>query len=365
MKTLLTTALLVTLTLIGGCGEENKPKQVEVRPVRTAIVDPKPIEDDRQAVGEIKPRYESDLSFRVAGKVLNRAVDVGFNVKAGDVLATLDVQDFQNKLRAAEADVTSAQASLSEAQGSESRQGKLLKDGYTPQATYDTALRNMRSAQSALASAQANLALTKDQLNYTTLKAEFDGVVTAVGVESGQVVASGQMVVRVAKPEDKDAVFALSETAFRDKPGADKPEVTISVLSNPDLKADGVVREISPVADPVTRTYMVKVTLKDPPESLRFGMSVLGRLKVDTAPVVVLPLSAVFDKGGKAAIWVFTGNTEGTQGTVALKPVVIARYETDRAVISDGLQKGDIVVTAGVSQLREGQTVRLREAAAK
>lgn len=356
--------LVLTASLLGACDKAEAPKQAEVRPVRTLVVDPAPVDDDRQAVGEIKPRYESDLAFRVAGKVLTRVVDVGFNVKTGDALATLDVQDYQNRLRSAQADVVSAEATLSETKGTEARQSKLLKDGYTPQANYDTALRALRAAESTLASAKANLDLTKDQLNYTTLKAEFDGVVTAVGVEAGQVVNSGQMVVRVAKPTDKDAVFAISEAAFRDKPGNQKPEVSISVLSNPDLKADGVVREISPIADPVTRTYMVKVTLTDPPEQLRFGMSVAGRLKLDTAPVVVLPLSAVFDKSGKPAIWVYNGK-DASSGTVSLKPVVVSRFETDRAVISEGLVKGDVVVTAGVNQLREGQNVRLQESASK
>ena len=100
-------------------------------------------------------------------------------------------------------------------------------------------------------------------------------------------------------------MFSISEAAFRNKTSGQNPEVSVSVLSNPDLKAEGIVREISPVADPVTRTYLVRVTLKDPPPQLRFGMSVVGRLKLDTAPVVVLPLSAVFDKAGKPAIWVF------------------------------------------------------------
>ncbi len=359
MRGLLVAGLLVAAS-VSGCGDDKVEKKSEVRPIRTVVVDPAPVDDDRQAVGEIKARYESDLSFRVAGKVKSRTVDVGVTVKAGAVLATLDVQDYENRLRSAQADVASAEASLSEAQGTESRQAKLVKDGYTSQSNYDAALRGLRAAESRLASSKANLDLTRDQLNYTTLKADTDGVITAVGAEAGQVVNSGQMIVRLARPEEKDAVFSIAESAFRNAPEK-APEVSVSVLSNPGLKADGVVREVSPVADPVTRTYTVKVALKDPPASFRLGMSVVGRLKLETAPVVVLPLSAIFDKGGQPAVWIYDSGSS----SVTLKRVELSRYEADRAVIASGLGKGDVVVTAGVNQLVEGQAVRLIESAQK
>lgn len=357
VRTLLAMCFASVLTLTG-CGNDKDAKKPEVRPVRTVVVEPAPVDDDRQAVGEIKARYESDLSFRVAGKVQARLVDVGVVVKKGDVLATLDVQDYQNRLTSAEADVASAEASLSEARGTESRQSKLVKDGYTSQSNYDAALRGLRAAESRLTSAKASLELTRDQLNYTSLKADTDGVITAVGAEAGQVVNSGQMVVRLARPEEKDAVFSIAEAAFRNAPEK-LPEVSVSVLSNPDMKADGVVREVSPVADPVTRTYTVKVALKNPPPNLMLGMSVVGRLKLETAPVVVLPLSAIFDKAGKPAVWLY----DKTNSTVELKSIELSRYEADRAVIASGLGRGDVVVTAGVNQLVEGQKVRLAEGA--
>ena len=282
-------------------------------------------------------------------------------VKKGDLLARLDDQDFQNRLRSAEADITSAEAVLTEAQAAEGRLRQLLATGATTRANYDAAVKNLRSAEARLESAKAALALAKDQLRYTELVAEFDGIVTAIGAEPGQVINVGQMVVRLAAPNDKDAVFAIAEAAFRMRPANDKPEVIVTLLSNPGLVADGVVREISPVADPATRTYQVKVTLKNPPPEMRFGSSVVGRLKATTAPVVVLPGSALFDKGGKPAVWIFQPST----GAVMLKPVVVARYETDRVVLSEGIEKGDIVVTAGVNRLREGQKVRLATGGAK
>jgi RND family efflux transporter MFP subunit len=352
----------LALSLVaGGCGKEAAPKPAEVRPVRTVVVDPKSIDDDRQAVGEIKPRTESDLGFRVTGKLISRPVDVGVSVKKGDVLARLDEQDFQNRLRSAEADVVAADAVLAEARGSEGRLRQLMATGTTTRSNYDAALRNLRSSEAKLESAKAALALAKDQLGYAELHAEFDGVVTATGAEAGQVINTGQMVVRLAPPGEKDAVFAIAESAFRERPDSDKPEVVVTLLSNPQLVADGVVREVSPVADPATRTYQVKVTLRDPPAQMRFGSSVSGRLKGTTAPVVVLPGSALFDQGGKPAVWIYDRAT----GTVALKAVTVTRFETDRVVLSGGLVKGEIVVTAGVNRLRAGQKVRLADEAVK
>jgi RND family efflux transporter MFP subunit len=166
------------------------------------------------------------------------------------------------------------------------------------------------------------------------------------------------MVVRLALPDQKDAVFALAETAFRDRKPNEKPEIVVHLLANPEVVAEGQVREVSPVADSATRTFLVKVTLQSPPAQMRFGSSVVGRLKATTAPVVVLPGVALFEKGGKPAVWV----VDAASGSVALRSVTLARFESDRIVVSEGLAKGDIVVTAGVNRLREGQKVRLADA---
>lgn len=358
-----TTIAIVTalgLAALAGCGQE-APKSAEIRPVRTLVVDPKPIEEDKQSVGEIRPRQESDLGFRISGKLVSRTVEVGVSVKKGDLLARLDEQDYGNRLKSAEADVAAAQAVLVEAQGSEGRLRQLLSTGTTTRSNYDAALRNLRSSEAKLDSANAALSLAKDQLKYAELIADFDGIVTAVGAEAGQVINTGQMVVRLAPPAEKDAVFAIAESAFRDRATSDRPEIIVTLLSNPAIVSEGVVREVSPVADPATRTYQVKVSLPNPPEQMRFGSSVIGRLKGTTAPVVVLPGSALFEKGGRPAVWVFDAATK----SVALKQIVVARYETDRVIISDGLVKGEIVVTAGVNRLREGQKVRLAEGSAR
>jgi RND family efflux transporter MFP subunit len=350
---------LVLLTSLAGCEEQKAPETSEVRPVRTVVVSPKRIEDTRQAIGEIRPRQESDLGFRVSGKLVSRAVDVGITVKESELLAKLEEQDYRNKVQSAEADVNAAQAVLIEAQGAEGRQRKLLISGVTTKANHETATKNLNSAEAKLESAKIAQAMANDQLSYTELRAEFDGIVTAVGAEPGQVVNVGQMIVRLAKPSELDAVFAVAEAAFETFKPDDRPEVIVALLSDPTISAEGVVREVSPVADPTTRTYQVKVTLRNPPEQMRFGASVSGRIKATSAPVVVLPGSALFDKGGKPAVWVYHADTTA----VALKPVTVGGYETDQVIVSEGLVQGDIVVTAGVNQLREGQKVRLVEEA--
>jgi RND family efflux transporter MFP subunit len=356
------TLVLLGLALsLGGCGDAATTGP-EVRPVRTVVVDPRPVEDDRRAVGEVRPRHESEHGFRIAGKVISRVVDVGVAVKRGDLLARLDEQDYRNRLKSAEADAGAAQAVLTEAQSTEERHRQLMATGTTTRANYDGALKNLRSAEARLESAKAALDLAKDQLGYSELRAEFDGIVTAVGAEAGQVVEAGRMVIRLAQHGEKDAVFAIAETAFGSRSvERERPEIVVLLLSDPGVSTEGVVREISPVADPATRTYQVKVTLKDPPEQMRFGGSVVGRLKASTVPVVVLPGSALFDKGGRPAVWV----VDPDSGFVVLKPVVVARYEADRVVVGDGLAKGDIVVTAGVNRLRENQKVRLAEGAVR
>jgi RND family efflux transporter MFP subunit len=163
---------------------------------------------------------------------------------------------------------------------------------------------------------------------------------------------------KLARPGDKDGVFSVAEAVFTEVSNKNL-EVAVWPLSNPDLIVEGMVRELSPVADPVTRTYTVKVTLKNPPPQIPFGVSIGGRLKSHAALAVVLPLSAIFEKNGSPAVWLF----DQQSASLTLRPITVTRYEANSAVIASGLAKGDIVVTAGVNTLRMGQKVRLAEAA--
>ena len=348
--------LCSTAVLLGAC-QEPQQQAPEIRAVRTMVADPKPIPDDRRAIGEIRPRHESELGFLVSGKIVLRAVDVGALVKRGDVIARVEDTDYRNKLKAAEADFAAADAAVVESRSAEERASTLLAQGSTTRVIYESAQKNLRSSEAKVESTKASLELARDQLRYTELRAEFDGIVTAIGAEVGQVVSSGKMIVKLAPPEEKDAVFSIAESVFGDGASSERPELLVSLLSHPDVVADGVVREISPIADPSTRTFQVKVMLKEAPEQMRFGASIVGRRKGSAAPSVLLPAGALFDKGGEAAVWIVSKES----GELLLKPVVVARYETDRVVISEGLEKGDVVVTAGVNRLRERQKVRIAQ----
>ncbi len=337
-----------------------KPAAPETKLVKAIAVAPTSNADTRVAIGEIKPRLESDLGFRVSGKLIQRVAEIGATVKKGEVLARVDDQDYRNRLASAEADVAAAEAVLVEASAAEARISALLAKGFTTRANHDATLKNLRSAQAKLKSANIAFAMAKDQLGYTALHAEFDGIVTAVSAEVGQSVNVGQMVVRVADPNSRDAVFSIAEAVFSQPHGAKPPQVTVALLSNPAISTIGTVREIAPMADAATRTFQVKVSLENAPDEMRFGSSVAGRVDAASKPVVVLPGSALFDKDGQPAVWVVSASS-----AVELQPVTVARYETDRVIVSNGLAKGDLVVTAGVNRLREHEKVRIVEGEGK
>lgn len=337
-----------------------RPEAPESKLVKAVAVRPAPQADSSLAIGEIRPRRESDLGFRVSGKLIERIAEIGSMVTKGEVVARVDDQDYRNRLSSAEADVAAAQAVLVEASAAEARIRALLAKGFTTRANHDATLKNLRTAEAKLKSADIAFAMAKDQLGYTELRAEFDGIVTATGAEGGQSVNVGQMVVRVADPKSRDAVFSIAEAVFSKPHGATPPQVTVSLLSNPAITTIGTVREIAPMADAATRTFQVKVSLKNTPDEMRFSASVAGRVDAAGKPVVVLPGSALFDKDGQPAVWVVTASS-----AVELKPITVARYETDRIVVSDGVAKGDLVVAAGVNRLREHEKVRIVEGEGK
>jgi len=345
-------AALGLFVLLSACDEPVKPTP-PIRPVRAITAEPLDIGDALSQTGEIQARYETDLGFRIGGQILARPVDVGSVIKTGDLLARLDAQTAKNQMQSAQAALAAAEAELTRARAEESRQSALLKDGFTTKQRYDTAIRDLQTAEAQRDSAQAKLTLARENLGYTELHSEVDGIVTATYAQAGQVVAAGQRVVRVAETGEREAVFNVPEVAFRLVPH--DPQVEVALVIDPTIKVVGRVRYVAPQADPTTRTYDVRVSLPNAPLEMRLGATVKGRVELPTQNVVGLPGSALFEQDGKPAVWI----VDRTSGTVHLRPVTVLRFDADRVLLSSGLDKGDIVVTAGAHLLRSNEQVRL------
>ena len=350
------TAIIVSFVLLG-C-EQPAPPPAEATLVRALGVQMTQFDRTAALTGEIRARRESNLGFRVGGKVIERLVDIGDKVAEGDLLARLDSQDQQNALKSAQSEVAAAQASIEQSRTQEERQRKLLADGYTTRTQYDNAQRRYAQAQADLASAQAKLSAAQDTLSYTELRADRAGVITAKGAEPGQVVASGQMVVRLADPNEREAVFQVPGAGLRLETGAAMPSVEVRLVGDQNLVTEGTIREVSPGVDPVTRTYTVKVALDDPPPAFLLGSSVVGRARLPTQSVVNLPSSALFQTAqGEPAVWV----VDQPRDTVSLRPVSVLQYDTGTFTVSSGLDAGETVVIGGSQKLRPGQKVTIRQ----
>ncbi|HEU4781666.1 MAG TPA: efflux RND transporter periplasmic adaptor subunit, partial [Steroidobacteraceae bacterium] len=339
--------LMAFAAAMAGCGAREEP-EVLVRPVRSALVAGGATADSATYTAEIRSRYETDLSFQVAGKLVNRAVDVGATVKKGQLLAQLDQTDQQLGVDAARGAVPAAQSDLDRSRSEEARFRDLLERGLTTRAQYEAQHTAVRSAEAKLSQATAELRLAQQRLGYTTLRAGEDGVVTRVMVEVGTVVAAGQRALSIARPSELEAVFDVPDGRIEEvKAGSD---VVISPLSGEKAAWSGRVREISPSADPITRTYQVRTTIVKPPPSLRLGMTVSVMLsRVGGAPSISLPSTAIFQKDGKPAVWIVTAGS-----TVELRAVTVERYDTERVYVADGIRTGERVVTAGVHRLAPG-----------
>lgn len=343
----------MALVLVG-CSEE-KPAPPPPRSVRTVVVDEKPLVLSAEGAGTIQARYVNNIGFLVSGRLLTRNVDVGTFVKNGDLLASLDPVDYNSRLTAAQSQVTSAQAALDQATGEESRFKQLLANGFTPQARYDQALKDLQTAQAGLVGANANLKLAQDQLRYTDLHSPTEGVVTQTGANVGQVVQAGEMVVQLSSFNDRDGVFSISVLYI----AAAKVGMPVKVWmqAKPNVTVQGIVREISPNADPVTGTYTVKVTLTDPPADMFIGAVVVGEVSTSGREVVTVPSTAILQTGDKPQVWVVSADN-----VVKKVPVKVDRYDTSTVTISEGLAKGDRIVIAGVNSLNEGQKVAIEQA---
>ena len=341
---------------LSGC-DQGAPPAPQARPVRTITVERGAEGETVSLTGQIRAKDQVSLAFRLDGRMIERPVNVGDMVTSGQVVARLDPQIQQNALRSVQANLASVQALLTQARLNFGRQQQLLKNGWTTRAKFDEAQQALLTVQAQVDSARAQVRIAQELLGYTVLSADAAGAVTAVGAEPGEVVRAGQMVVRLAREGGRDAVFDVPEQLIRTGPR--DPLVEIALTDDPQVKATGRVREVAPQADPTTRTFQVKVGIIDPPEAMRLGSTITGRIKLSAPPGVEVPASALTKADGRPAVWV----VDPKSLTVALRNVDVLRYDPATVVISHGLETGDIVVTAGVQTLRPGQKVRLLGAA--
>ena len=345
------TAVLIAASL-AGC-DKKPPPTAQARPVRTITVERGAAGETVSLTGQVRAKDQVSLAFRLEGRMVKRLVAVGDVLLAGQIVAQLDPQDQQNGLRTAQANLASAQAALTQARLTFGRQQQLLAGGWTPRAKFDEARQTLLSAVAQVEAAHAQVDTAQDQVSYTALSADAPGVVTATGAEPGEVVHAGQMIVSVARQGGRDAVFDVSEQIIRTGPR--DPVVQIALTNDPSVHATGRVREVSPQADPATRTFQVKVGIIDPPPAMALGSTVTGSVTLSAPAGLALPTSALTRADGHPAVWVVDAKSQ----TVSLRTVDVARYDPAGVVVSQGLDTGEIVVTAGVQTLHPNQKVRL------
>lgn len=306
--------------------------------------------------GDIHARMNVDLSFRVSGQIVERIADVGTHVEPGDVLARLDDAEQQTNLRAAQASRDAAQAQLVEAEAAYRRQRQLLDQGFTTRSRFDQAEQQWLTARNTLTSADSALENARDELSYTELRATSAGIVTSRDIEVGQVVQAAQPVFSLAQDGGRDVVLDVQETLVSHGPPGTR--VTLTLFSDPSVKAEGRVREVSPVVDARTGTVRVKVEIVDPPPQMTLGAVVTASVHLPQAQAVVLPWSALTSDAGRPAVWSIAPDT----GVVSLVPVEVLAYERERLILRSGLEEGATVVVKGGQMLHQGQVADILDA---
>lgn len=342
---------LAASAILVACGKAEAPPE-PVRAVKVMTVGASSLQSGAEFSGEVRPRVESRLGFRVAGKITRRQAELGQQVKAGTVLAQLDAQDYRLAAEAARAQVAAATTNRDLAAADFKRYVALREQNFISGAELERRETTLKAAQAQLEQAQAQLASQGNQAGYTTLVADVSGVITAIEAEPGQVVSAGTPVVRIAQDGPRDVVFSVPE----DKVGALKPNSDVTVrLWAGNGALEGKIREVAASADPVTRTYTVKVSL--PAEArppLGATVTVLPHaLNHAGAQAIKLPTSALRQEGKGTAVWVL----DRASMTVKSQPVQVATADGNEAVIAAGLQPGAVVVAAGVHVLAPGQKV--------
>lgn len=339
--------------LLAGCERAAPPAPADIRPVRAEQVQLQRVPGGIRYAGEVRARHETALAFRVPGRVSQRQVEVGARVQAGQVLATLDPQDYALAVRAARAQLAAAEAESKLAQQDLKRFVELRAQNFISEAELDRRRSAAEAAQARAMQLRAEAARQGNQESYTRLTAPHAGVVTAVAFEAGQVVAAGQPLAQLARTGALEVRIDVPENALDTLKQA--RSLTVSLWAVPGRTYQGKLRELSPMADAASRTYSARVSLAGVDDAVKLGMTASVEPGLDAAPALSVAQSALFRINGQPQVWV----VDRQSGKVAARGVRVDALKGDRAMIASGLSAGEWVVTAGVHKLAPGQPVRL------
>lgn len=346
--------LVAAALMLAACSDKEPPPE-PVRPVLSVQVQALDEQTLGRFAGNIQARFETNVGFRIAGRIASRNVDVGAEVEKGALLATLDPSDQQNQLRAAQGDLAQVQAQLINAQADARRQQELFDRGVGAQAQLDEAQTNLKTTQAAHDQAKSAVDQAKDALGYVELRTDHKAVVTAWNAEAGQVVTAGQQVVTLAQPDIKEAVIDLPDTLVEQLPADVVFKVAVEL--DPSISTTATVREIEPQAESATRTRRARLTLAETPSAFRLGTAISVTLSSAIQPRIELPLTALQEVDGKTRIWVI----DEQNATVSPRDVNVVSRTDATMVLASGVKAGERVVSAGVNSLKPGQKVKLDE----
>lgn len=344
----LSVLLLVLASVLAGCGKESAPSAKTEpakigQPTLTLVVGAVVSDSGNAYSGEIRARHETQLGFRIGGKIVERLVDAGARVQAGQVLIRLDPGD-----TGLQASATEAQYQLADAEAKRYRE--LHNQNFVSQSALD-------AKEAALKAAAAQAGLAGNQANYTTLRADYAGVIAATLAEVGQVVSAGQAVLRLAQDGEREVAIAIPESQFAGLKVGAPADVSLWSSGNEASHFSGRLRELSPAAEPVSRTYAARVALSGADARAALGMTAQVRFKSnDKRDKLIVPLSAIFQQGDQAAVWVVAADY-----SISLRQVEVAAYRDNGAVIVGGVAAGERIVSAGVHKLSAGEKIRIIE----
>jgi RND family efflux transporter MFP subunit len=343
---------ILALALAGCSKPVAQAKAIPERPVFVVNAHFAPALASRTLVGVVKARVESNLGFRVTGKIAQRLVDRGAEVKAGQPLAILDQADWKLQLQQAQAALSAAGAARDQAVAERERIASLRAKGWSTASDLDKLRAAADQAISAFIQAERAVTLQQNALSYATLVADADGVVTATMAEPGQVVAAGQAVLTLAHAGSREADVSIPETLLeRVRSGS----ATVALWSRPDKIYAASLRELTPSADPATRTYPARFSIEQAGAEIELGMTATVTVTDASASVARLPLCAILDEGQGEAVFVVDPLTKA----LTRRPVTVQGYDAREAIVSSGISEGDAVVGLGVQKLHAGDVVRI------